>query len=123
MEQHFNRIHNNIEQLIPTYVQSLSNLQQEYLSVWKNMMCSSLSMQEQYAQKIGMENSISKAPEMIENVLEEIERGFRIHSYFVQTWLDVSKHSIQGFNENYTAFVEENKKIIKSLTDRWDLNR
>ena len=123
MEQHFNRIHNNIEQLIPTYVQSLSNLQQQYLSVWKNMMCSSLSMQEQYAQKIGMENSISKAPEMIENVLEEIERGFRIHSYFVQTWLDVSKHSIQGFNENYTAFVEENKKIIKSLTDRWDLNR
>ena len=46
MTESFDKIHNSIEQSTPVYIQSISNLQQEYLATWKNMMCSSITLQQ-----------------------------------------------------------------------------
>ena len=48
MTENFDKIHNSIEQSTPVYIQSMSNIQQEFLATWKNMMCSSITLQQGY---------------------------------------------------------------------------
>ena len=124
MTQSFDEIHNGIEQSTPGYIQSLSNIQQEYLAAWKNMMCSSITLQQEYARKIGLRTeSMEKTTQIIQKMTEEMVKGFKIQSKFIQTWLDTSKQNIHRINENSTTFTEVNKKFINSLTNVWDFKK
>ena len=120
----FDKIHNSIEQSTPVYTQSLSNLQQEYLTAWKNMMCSNITLQKEYVKKIGL-NTESKeiTTQVIQKVTDEMIKGLKIQSKFIQTWLDTSKQNIHRINENSITFTEVNKKFINSLTSVGDFKK
>ncbi len=124
MTESFDEIHNSIEQLTPVYTQSLSNLQQEYLTVWKNMMCSNITLQKEYVKKIGL-NTESKeiTTQIIQKVTDEMLKGLKIQSKFIQTCLDTSKQNIHRINENSITFTEVNKKFINSLTSVSDFKK
>ncbi|MDH3490083.1 MAG: hypothetical protein OEL56_06510 [Nitrosopumilus sp.] len=113
VEQSFDKMHNSVERLTPRYTQSLTNLQQEIHTAWKNLTCSSISVQRQYAEKIGL-NTISSdlLTQIIQKMAEETNRSFEIQSNIVQTFLEMSKQNIQIFNENATTFAEWQKKFI-----------
>jgi len=124
MVESFDKIHSSIEQATPVYIQSLSNLQQEYLAAWKNMMCSSITLQQGYAEKIGLRTeSMEKTTQIIQKITEEMVNGFKMQSKFIQTWLDTSKQNIYRINENSTTFTEVNKKFINSLTSVCDFKK
>jgi len=124
MTENFDKIHNSIEQSTPVYIQSMSNLQQEFLATWKNMMCSSITLQQGYAAKMGLNTeSMEKTTQMIQKMTEEMVKGFKIQSEFVRTWLDTSKQNIHRINENSTTFTEVNKKFINSLTNVLDFKK
>lgn len=115
--ENFDKIHNSIEQSTPVYTQSLSNLQQEYLTAWKNMMCSNITLQKEYVKKIGLgTESMEITTQIIQKVTDEMLKGLKIQSKFIQTWLDTSKQNIHRINENSITFTEVNKKFINSLT-------
>ena len=124
MTENFDKIHNSIEQSTPVYIQSMSNLQQEFLATWKNMMCSSITLQQGYAEKMGLNTeSMEKTTQIIQKITEEMVKGFKIQSEFVRTWLDTSKQNIHRINENSTTFTEVNKKFINSLTNVLDFKK
>ena len=124
LAENFDRIHSSIEQSTPVYIQSLSNLQQEYLSTWKNMMCSNITLQQEYAEKIGLSAaSMQITTQIIQKMTEEILKGINIQNKFIQTWLDTSKQNIHRINENSITFTEVNKKFINSLTNVWDFKK
>jgi len=124
MAESFDKIHSSIEQSTPVYIQSLSNLQQEYFAAWKNMMCSSITLQQGYAEKIGLRTeSMEKTTQIIQKMTDEMLRGFEIQSKFIQTWLDSSKQNIHRINENSTTFTQVNKKFINSLTSVCDFKK
>ena len=120
----FDKIHNSIEQSTPVYTQSLSNLQQEYLTAWKNMMCSNITLQQEYAEKIGLSTESTQiTTQIIQKMTEGMLKGFKIQSEFIQTWLDTSKQNIHRINENSITFTEVNKKLINSLTSVCDFKK
>jgi len=124
MAESFDKIHSSIEQSTPVYTQSLSDLQQEYLAAWKNMMCSNITLQQGYAEKIGLSTvSMEMTTQIIQKMTEEMLKGFKIQSKFIQTWLDTSKQNIHRINENSTTFTEVNKKFINSLTSVCDFKK
>jgi len=124
MAESFDKIHSSIEQSTPVYTQSLSNLQQEYLTAWKNMMCSNITLQQEYAEKIGLSTESTQiTTQIIQKMTEGMLKGFKIQSEFIQTWLDTSKHNIHRINENSITFTEVNKKLINSLTSVCDFKK
>lgn len=124
MAESFDKIHSSIEHSTPVYLQSLSNLQQEYLAAWKNMMCSNITLQQEYAEKIGLSTKpMGETTQIIQKMTEEMLKGFKIQSEFIQTWLDTSKQNIYRINENSTTFTEVNKKFINSLTSVYDFKK
>ncbi len=124
MTESFDKIHSSIEQLTPVYIQSLSNLQQEYLTAWKNMMCSNITLQQEYVEKIGLSTeSMEITTQIIQKMTEEMVNGFKIQSEFIRTWLDTSKHNIHRINENSTTFTEVNKNFINFLITVCDFKK
>ena len=122
MSDGFNQIHNNLEQSTPEFIQSLSNLQQEYFTAWKNIVSSNLSMQEEYAKKIGSSPDSTKITEQtIQKITNEIVTNFKLQTNFMKTWLDTSKQNIHAINENSTSFSTINKKFIESLSNMWNV--
>lgn len=122
--ENFDKIHNSIEQSTPVYIQSLSNLQQEYLSTWKNMMCSNITLQKEYAKKIGLSAaSMQITTQIIQKMTEEMLKGINIQNKFIQTLLDTLKQNIHRINENSTTYTEVNKKFINSLTRVFDFKK
>lgn len=118
MSSGFDQIHNTIEQSTPAFVQSLSNLQQEYFIVWKNIVSSNLSMQEKYAKKMGSSSESTKmTDQIIQKMTDEIVTNFKLQNNFMKTWLDTSKQNIHAINENSTSFSIINKKFIESLSN------
>ncbi len=122
--ENFDKIHNSIEQSTPVYIQSLSNLQQEYLSTWKNMMCSNITLQKEYAKKIGLSAaSMQITTQIIQKMTEEMLKGINIQNKFIQTLLDTLKQNIHRINENSTTYTEVNKKFINSLICVFDFKK
>ena len=124
LAENFDKIHSIIEQSTPVYIQSLSNLQQEYLATWKNIMCSNITLQQEYAEKIGLSTaSMQITTQIIQKITEEMLKGIKIQNKFIQTLLDTSKQNIHVINENSTTFTEVNKKFINSLTSVCDFKK
>ena len=120
----FDKTHSSVEQSILVYMQSLSNLQQEYLATWKNMMCSNITLQKEYTKKIGLSAaSMQITTQIIQKMTEEMLKGINIQNKFIQTWLDISKQNIHKINKNSTIFTEVNKKFIKSLICVFDFKK
>ncbi len=113
VEQSFDEVHYNIERLTPVYAQSLSNFQQEFLTMWKNLMCSGISTQRKYAENIGLDTASNDfLTQIVQKITEETSKAFEIHSNFTQTFLETSIQNIKRFNENGNMYAEWNKKLL-----------
>lgn len=115
VEQSFDEVHYNIERLTPVYAQSLSNLQQEFLTMWKNLMCSGISTQRKYAENIGLDTTSNDLlTQIVQKITKETSEVFELHSNFTQTFLETSIQNIKRFNENGNMYAEWNKKLLDS---------
>ena len=115
VEQSFDKVHNNIERLTPVYAQSLSNFQQEFLTMWKNLMCSGISTQRKYAENIGLDTTSNDLlTQIVQKITQETSEVFELHSNFTQTFLETSIQNIKRFNENGNMYAEWNKKLLDS---------
>ena len=56
----FEKIKGHVEKVTPQYLQSFSNLQQEYFGVWTNVINSALAIQQQYADKMGLNTNATE---------------------------------------------------------------
>ncbi len=124
MSAGFDQIHNNVERSTPEFIQSLSNLQQEYFTAWKNIVSTNFSMQEEYAKKIGSSSEpTDMAEQTIQKITDEIVNNFKLQNNIIKTWLDTSKQNIHAINENSTSFSDVNKKFIESLSNMWNVKK
>jgi len=115
VEQSFDKVHCNIERLTPVYAQSLSNFQQEFLTMWKNLMYSGISTQRKYAKNIGLDTTSNDLlTQIVQKITQETSNLFEIHSNFTQTFLETSMQNIKRFNENGNMYAEWNKKLLDS---------
>ena len=115
VEQSFDEVHYNIERLSPVYAQSLSNFQQEFLTMWKNLMCSGISTQRKYAENIGLDTTSNDfLTQIVQKITKETSEVFELHSNFTQTILETSMQNIKRFNENGNMYAEWNKKLLDS---------
>ena len=119
--QGFDKIHGNIERTNPQYLQSYTNLQQEYLAIWKNFVHSTISAQQQYASKIGINASTPEATtQIIHEMTEGVTRAYDIQSQIIQTAFDASRQNAKTINENATAFAELHQNIFNSWVSTWN---
>jgi len=116
----FEKIRGNVEKTMPQYVQSLTNLQQEYFAAWGNFVSTAISNQQEYAQKIGID---LRAPEAAVKVVHDYTDGLikaiDVQSKVLLTILDASRQTTKAISETTNSFSELNHNIANSWISTW----
>ena len=119
----FEKIRGHVEKVTPQYLQSFTNLQQEYFGVWANFVNSALAIQQQYADKMGLNtNATEPITRVVQESTDEIIKAFDVQHKIVHTALDATKQNLRTINENATAFAELNRNIVNSWLSTWTKN-
>ena len=116
----FEKIRGNIEKVMPQYMQSLTNLQQEYFGAWANFVSTTISNQQEFAQKIGVD---LRAPEATVKVVRDFTDGiikaFDVQNKVVLAIFDASRQTAKAVSETTSSFSELNHNVIDSWISTW----
>ena len=104
-----------VEKTIPQYHQSVTNLFQEYVESWKNLSCTAIDIQKEFANKIGISATLPSASQKIGNDIEqESKTVVDVQNKIAIASINATKESLHTLNANSNEFATLNKNIIQS---------
>ena len=114
-QQNVDKIFNGIKQSVPQYHQSITNVQQEYLQAYENVVDSTITLQKEYAKKAGIATNIPEATlKVIRDTTEEFAKAASIQNQVALATIDATQQNIKTFNDNAKSFADLNKNILQS---------
>ena len=114
-QENVDKLFNGIKQSVPQYHQSITNVQQEYLQAYENMVDSTISLQKEYVKKAGIKSDIPEATlKVIHDTTEEYVKAASIQNQIVLATIDATQQNIKTFNDNAKSFADLNRNILQS---------
>ena len=114
-QENVDKIFNGIKQSVPQYHQSITNVQQEYLQAYENVVDSTITLQKEYVQKAGIAANIPETTlKVIHDTTEEFVKAASIQNQVTLATIDATQQNIKTFNDNAKSFADLNKNILKS---------
>ncbi|MBI3842258.1 MAG: hypothetical protein HY295_03815 [Thaumarchaeota archaeon] len=114
-KQNVEKYFDEVEKTVPQYLQSITNLQQEYISAWKNAVESAISLQQEFVNKSGISTNVPSAVlKMINDTTEEAIKLRTVQNKVVLAAIDTTRQNVKTFNDNAKAFAELNNNIAQS---------
>ena len=114
-QENVDKLFNGIKQSVPQYHQSITNVQQEYLQAYENVVDSTIALQKEYVQKAGIAANIPEATlKVIHDTTEEFVKATSIQNQVTLATIDATQQNIKTFNDNAKSFADLNKNIIQS---------
>jgi len=109
------KLFNGIKQSVPQYHQSITNVQQEYLQAYENVVDSTITVQKEYAKKAGIATNIPEATlKVIHDTTEEFVKAASIQNQIALATIDATQQNIKTFNDNAKSFADLNRNILQS---------
>ncbi len=113
IDKYFKEVRSNAA----TYLQSVSNLQQEIVELRKNNVESAISLQKTIADNLGTDTKIpDESLDIAKNFAEQTTKAWNIQNQLMLTSLETLSKNIQAFNDNSQTFAETNSKLIDFWT-------
>ena len=114
-QENIDRLFTGIKQSVPQYHQSITNVQQEYLQAYENVMDSSITLQKEYVEKAGVTANLPEATlKIIRDTTEEFVKATSIQNQIALATIDVTQQNIKTFNDNAKSFADLNRNILQS---------
>jgi len=114
-QENIDKIFTGIRQSVPQYHQSITNVQQEYLQAYENVVDSTITLQKEYAKKFGVATNIPQATlKVMNDTAEEIVKVASIHNQITLATIDSTQQNIKTFNDNAKSFADLNRNILQS---------
>ena len=114
-QQNVDKLFNGIKQSVPQYHQSITNVQQEYLQAYENIVDSTITLQKEYAKKAGIASNIPEATlKVIHDTTEEFVKAASIQNQVALATIDATQQNIKTFNDNAKSFADLNRNILQS---------
>ena len=114
-QQNIDKLFSGIKQSVPQYHQSITNVQQEYLQAYENIVDSTITLQKEYAKKAGIATNIPEATlKVIHDTTEEFVKAASIQNQVALATIDATQQNIKTFNDNAKSFADLNRNILQS---------
>ncbi len=114
-QQNVDKLFSGVKQQVPSYHQSVTNVQQEYLDACENVINSSITLQKEFARKAGITTNVPEATlKVIRDTTEEIVKVTSMQNKITLATIDATQQNIKTFNDNAKAFGDLNKNILQS---------
>ena len=114
-EENVDKLFSGIRHSVPQYHQSITNVQQEYLQAYENIVDSTIALQKEYAKKAGITTDIPQATlKVIHDTAEEFVKVASIQNQMTLATMDAAQQNIKAFNDNAKSFADLNRNILQS---------
>ncbi|MEX0863227.1 hypothetical protein [Nitrosopumilus sp.] len=114
-QENVDKLFNGIRQSVPQYHQSITNVQQEYLQAYENVVDSVITLQKDYVKKAGIATNIPEATlKVIHDTTEEFVKASSIQNQVALATIDATQQNIKTFNDNAKSFADLNRNILQS---------
>ena len=114
-QENVDKLFNGIKQSVPQYHQSITNVQQEYLQAYENIVDSTITLQKECAKKSGITSNIPEATlKVIHDTTEEFVKAASIQNQVALATIDATQQNIKTFNDNAKSFADLNRNILQS---------
>jgi len=115
-KENVERYFSEVKKTTSSYLQSVTDLQQEIIRSWKNTIDSAIVLQEKFTKKSGLNPSLSEATvQMVADLSKKVNRAQQLQNEMLLSSLDAMRNYIKTFNENVNAFTELRGKVMKSF--------
>ena len=106
-----------VEKVIPSYHQSVTSLQQEYIQACENAIDSSIEFQRKFANKTGINTNVPEATlKAVRDTNEQVIKSFDVQSKMALATVDAARQNVQTFANNAKAFADLNNNVMQSWT-------
>ncbi len=114
-QENVDKIFSGIKHSVPQYHQSITNVQQEYLQAYENIVDSTITLQKEYAKKAGITTNIPQTTlKVIHDTTEEFVKATSIQNQITLATIDATQQNIKTFNDNAKSFADLNRNILQS---------
>jgi len=114
-QENVDKLFNGIRQSVPQYHQSITNVQQEYLQAYENVVDSVITLQKDYVKKAGIATNIPEATlKVIHDTTEEFVKASSIQNQVALATIDATQQNIKTFNDNAKSFADLNRNILQA---------
>ena len=104
-----------VEKVIPSYHQSVTSLQQEYIQACENAIDSSIEFQRKFANKTGINTNVPEATlKAVRDTNEQVIKSFDVQSKMALAAVDAARQNVKTFTNNAKAFGEMNNNVMQS---------
>jgi len=114
-QENVDKLFNGVKQSVPQYHQSITNVQQEYLQAFENVIDSTITLQQEYVKKAGIAANVPETTlKVINNTTEEFVKAASLQNQIALTTIDAAQQNIKTFNDNAKSFADLNRNILQS---------
>lgn len=114
-KQNVGKYFEQMENSIPKYYQTLTELQQEFLQAWENMFNASIAVQKEFASKTGIDSKQSSvASKFVSDTTEAAIKARTVRDKIILTSIDTTKENLKEWNRRSQEFADLNRKIMQS---------
>ena len=113
-----------VEKVIPSYHQSVTSLQQEYIQACENAVDSTIEFERKFANKTGINTNVPEATlKAVRDTNEQVIKSFDVQSKMALAAVDAARQNVQSFANNAKAFAELNNNVMQSWTSAFTQTR
>ena len=113
-----------VEKVIPSYHQSVTSLQQEFIQACENAIDSTIEFQRKFANKTGINTNVPEATlKAVRDTNEQVIKSFDVQSKMALATVDAARQNVQTFANNAKAFAELNNNVMQSWTSAFTQTR
>jgi len=114
-QKNLDRYCSYVEESIPKYIQSTTDVQQEYFRACSNATKSSLTLQKDYVDKTGLNPGIPKVSmKFMQDITDGLIKVRSTRDQIALATIDTTKQNIKTWNDNLKSFADLNKNIMQS---------
>ena len=104
-----------VEKVIPSYHQSVTSLQQEYIQACENAIDSTIEFQRKFANKIGVNTNVPEATlKAVRDTNEQVVKSFDVQNKMAIAAVDAARQNVKTFTNNAKAFGDLNNNVMQS---------
>ena len=115
-KQNVEKFFSEVEKSTPRYQQSVAKLQRDYVEAWKNVINSAITLEQEYANKAGLNTDLPEATlKTIRDITEQTIKAYETQNKIALGSAEGTIEAFNAFNENTNSFASLNRNIMESM--------
>ncbi len=114
-QQSADKYFNQVEHSVSDYFHALTDLQEEFIHAWRNVVRVNLSLQREFATKSGFAATMPESSQkIIRDMTDDFLKTRSARDQVAIATIETAEKNIKTFNDNSSAFADLNREIMQS---------